>query len=137
MDRTIPYVSKGKRLSSENAIRGLLMHSCEILVEQISGLEIPNGLPIIFYLNSKCAKLLDDGTGRDLLEVHNFGASASYLFRPCTNPDGNVDEECAINFMVDSSEISSEDNEVLNSIRRPTYADEFTIAICGYEGEDG
>ena len=57
MDRTIPYftehimpeaVSKGKRVliaSSENAIRGLLMHLCEIPVEKISGLEIPNGLP--------------------------------------------------------------------------------------------
>eukprot|EP00956_Cyclotella_meneghiniana_P003096 scaffold3780_cov66-Cyclotella_meneghiniana.AAC.8 len=131
MDRTIPYftehimpeaVSKGKRVliaSSENAIRGLLMHLCEIPVEKISGLEIPNGLPIIFDLNSKCVKLLDDGTGRDPLEVHNFGASASYLFKPCTNPDGSEDEECSINFMSDETQISSEDTEVLNSIRRP------------------
>ena len=70
------------------------MHLCEIPVDQISGLEIPNGLPIIFDLNSKCAKLLDDGTGRDPLEVHNFGSSASYLFRPCTNPDGSDYEQC-------------------------------------------
>ena len=131
MDRTIPYftehimpeaVSKGKRVliaSSENAIRGLLMHLCEIPEEHISGLEIPNGLPLIFDLNSKCLKLLDDGTGRDPLEVHNFGASASYLFRPCTNADGSLDEECAINFMSDNIEISSADSELINSIRRP------------------
>lgn len=80
--------------SSENTIRDLLMHLCEIPVDQISGLEIPNGPPIIFDLNSKCAKLLDDGTGRDPLEVHNFGSSASYLFRPCTNPDGSDYEQC-------------------------------------------
>eukprot|EP00804_Cyclotella_cryptica_P020981 CCRYP_009306-RC/>CCRYP_009306-RC protein AED:0.21 eAED:0.21 QI:204/0.85/0.75/1/0.85/0.75/8/0/868 len=131
MDRTIPYftehimpeaVSKGKRVliaSSENAIRGLLMHLCEIPEEKISGLEIPNGLPLIFDLNSKCVKLLDDGTGRDPLEVYNFGASASYLFRPCMNPDGSYDEECSINFMSDGAEITLEDNEVLSSIRRP------------------
>ncbi|EED90651.1 phosphoglycerate mutase, partial [Thalassiosira pseudonana CCMP1335] len=62
MDRTIPYftnqilpeaVLKGKRVliaSSENAIRGLLMHLCDIPEDKISGLEIPNGLPIIFDL---------------------------------------------------------------------------------------
>lgn len=131
MDRTIPYftehimpeaVSKGKRVliaSSENAIRGLLMHLCEIPEEKISGLEIPNGLPLIFDLNSKCVKLLDDGTGRDPLEVYNFGASASYLFRPCTNPDGTYDEECSINFMSDGTEISNEDKEILSGIKRP------------------
>ena len=64
-------------------------------------------------------KLLDDGTGRDPLEVHNFGASASYLFRPCITPDGSDDEECSINFMSDDVDISAEDTEVLNSIRRP------------------
>lgn len=69
MERTIPYfkeriaedaVAQGKRVlisSSENAIRGLLMHLCEIPVEQITGLEIPNGLPLIFDLKSKCVKV--------------------------------------------------------------------------------
>jgi 2,3-bisphosphoglycerate-dependent phosphoglycerate mutase len=69
MDRTIPYfterivpeaLDQGKRVlisSSENAIRGLLMHLCEIPEEQITGLEIPNGLPLIFDLNSKCIKV--------------------------------------------------------------------------------
>lgn len=104
MDRTIPYfkeriaqdaVNQGKRVlisSSENAIRGLLMHLCEIPEEQITGLEIPNGLPLIFDVKSKCLKLLDDGTGRDPLEVYNFGKAAKYLFRPCQNDDGSPDE---------------------------------------------
>ena len=94
MDRTIPYfkeriaqdaVNQGKRVlisSSENAIRGLLMHLCEIPEEQITDLEIPNGLPLIFDVKSKCLKLLDDGTGRDPLDVYNFGKAAKYLFRP-------------------------------------------------------
>lgn len=104
MDRTIPYfkeriavdaVNQGKRVlisSSENAIRGLLMHLCEIPEEAITGLEIPNGLPLIFDVKSKCLKLLDDGTGRDPLEVYNFGKAAKYLFRPCQNEDGSPDE---------------------------------------------
>jgi bisphosphoglycerate-dependent phosphoglycerate mutase len=69
MDRTIPYfterivkdaVNQGKRVlisSSENAIRGLLMHLCEIPEEEITGLEIPNGLPLIFDVRSKCVKV--------------------------------------------------------------------------------
>lgn len=40
-------------------------------------------------------QLLDDGTGRDPLQVHNFGKAASYLFRPCTNEDGSPDEVCS------------------------------------------
>ena len=133
MDRTLPYfveriipdaVDQGKRVlisSSENAIRGLLMHLCEIPEEEITGLEIPNGLPLIFDVKSKCVKvrlcfplfqlskwikrsskvlpslmsypqLLDDGTGRDPLEVYNFGKAANFLFRPCENEDGLPDE---------------------------------------------
>lgn len=100
MDRTIPYyqqqivpdaIEKGKRVlisSSENAIRGLLMVLCEIPEDKISELEIPNGLPLIYDVKSKCIKLLDDGSGRDPLEVYNFGNAANYLFRPCTNEDG-------------------------------------------------
>jgi bisphosphoglycerate-dependent phosphoglycerate mutase len=69
MDRTIPYfterivpdaIDQGKRVlisSSENAIRGLLMHLCEIPEEEITGLEIPNGLPLIFDVKSKCVKV--------------------------------------------------------------------------------
>jgi 2,3-bisphosphoglycerate-dependent phosphoglycerate mutase len=69
MDRTIPFytdcivpeaLNQGKRVlisSSENAIRGLLMHLCDIPPDKITGLEIPNGLPLIFDLNSKCIKV--------------------------------------------------------------------------------
>lgn len=69
MDRTIPFftecitpeaIEPGKRVlisSSENAIRGLLMHLCEIPEEKISDLEIPNGLPLVFDLKSKCLKV--------------------------------------------------------------------------------
>ena len=108
MDRTIPFfterivpeaISNGKRVlisSSENAIRGLLMHLCDIPEEEIVELEIPNGLPIIYDIKSKCVKLLDSGDGRDPLEVYNFGKGAKYLFRPCTNEDGSPDEECSI-----------------------------------------
>jgi hypothetical protein len=41
---------------------------------------------------------LDDGTGRDPLEVYNFGNAAKYLFRPCQNEDGTADEECEIKY---------------------------------------
>jgi 2,3-bisphosphoglycerate-dependent phosphoglycerate mutase len=75
MDRTLPYfieriakdaIDQNKRVlisSSENAIRGLLMHLCDIPQSEITGLEIPNGLPLIYDIRSKCVKLLDDGTG--------------------------------------------------------------------------
>lgn len=57
MDRTTPFyieriereaIQQGKRVlisSSENAIRGLLMMLCDIPESEITGLEIPNGLP--------------------------------------------------------------------------------------------
>jgi bisphosphoglycerate-dependent phosphoglycerate mutase len=34
------------------------MHLCEIPEEKISELEIPNGLPLIYDVKSKCIKLL-------------------------------------------------------------------------------
>lgn len=134
MDRTIPYltetilpesVEKGKRVliaSSENAIRGLLMHLLEIPEDKISGLEIPNGLPLIFDMNSKCIKLLDDGSGEDPLVKYNFGASASYLFRPCTLPDGSIAEECDINFMSSVSALTERERGILANIRMPAKA---------------
>lgn len=102
MDRTIPYyqeqiapkaINDGKRIlisSSENAIRGLLMTLCDIPEDKISELEIPNGLPMIYDLKSRCIKLLDDGSGDDPLKKYSFGNAASYLFRPCINDDGDV-----------------------------------------------
>jgi 2,3-bisphosphoglycerate-dependent phosphoglycerate mutase len=109
MDRTIPYyqeqiapkaLNDGKRIlisSSENAIRGLLMTLCDIPEDKISELEIPNGLPMIYDVKSRCIKLLDDGSGEDLVEKYNFGNAASYLFRPCVNDDG---EEIVSNYNV-------------------------------------
>ena len=128
MDRTVPFftekivpeaIEQGKRVlisSSENAIRGLLMHLCEIPADKITGLEIPNGLPLIFDPRSKCVKLLDDGSGRDPLEVYNFGSAAKYLFRPCQNEDD--DEECDI-YMTgfQPPSLSSEEKAAIEAIK--------------------
>ena len=107
VDRVIPdSINKGQRVlisSSENAIRGLLMHLCDIPEDRISDLEIPNGLPLIYDVNSRCIKLLDDGTGRDLTEVYNFGSAVEFLFRPCIGEDGEEEEEC--NLVIDWPEI--------------------------------
>ena len=95
MERTIPFytqkivpeaVNKGKRVlitSHENAIRGILMHLCDIPKECMNDLHLPNGLPLIYNVRRRCITLLDDGTGRDPMEVHDFGSAAQYLFRPC------------------------------------------------------
>ena len=94
------------------------MHLCDIPKSEITGLEIPNGLPLIYDIRSKCVKLLDDGTGRDPLEVYNFGSSAKYLFRPCLNEDGTADEDCTINF--DSVISSEKDRATLDYIKGTT-----------------
>lgn len=131
MDRTIPFfthqivpeaINEGKRVlisSSENAIRGLLMHLCDIPENEITGLEIPNGLPIIFDVKSKCVKLLDDGSGIDPLEKYNFGAAGTYLFKPCLNDDGSPDEECDISYMSNSL-LSDEERKTLEYITGTT-----------------
>lgn len=80
-----------------------------------SGLEIPNGLPIIYDLKSKCVKLLDDGTGRDPLEVHNFGTAADYLFRPCEGEE----DECHILTDEAAPGLSAEDQAIIDSLRQP------------------
>ena len=83
--------------------------------------QIPNGLPLIYDIQSKCVKLLDDGTGRDPLEVYNFGSAAKYLFRPCQNEDGSADEECDIKYdsgLMGSLTTSTEEEEdTLNYIK--------------------
>lgn len=61
-------------------------------------------------------QLLDDGSGKDPLEVYNFGEAANYLFRPCQNEDGSPDEECDIRYMSDA--FSSTD-----AISRPSVKD--------------
>jgi len=102
MKRTIPYytdvivpisVKNGQRVliaSSENAIRGLLMHLCDIPESRISDLEIPTGLPMVYSFKRRCIHLLDDGLneGDDPLSRYNFGKSPELLFKPCHATDG-------------------------------------------------
>lgn len=95
------------------------MHLCEIPEENITDLEIPNGLPLVFDVKSKCIKLLDDGTGRDPLEMYNFGKSASYLFRPCERDDGSPDEECDIRWMHMSESMYANTDTVYKAMPRP------------------
>ena len=86
MARTIPYwtnsiekraISKGKSVliaSSENAIRGLLMHLLGIEPTRISEVEIPTGLPLVVDLELGKLRLLE-GTPAD----YNFGKSGAEL----------------------------------------------------------
>ena len=71
MDRTIPYwantivpnaIDAGKNVlvaSSENAIRGLLMHLFDIPPARISEIEIPTGLPLVYDVRYRCLRLLE------------------------------------------------------------------------------
>lgn len=95
MDRTIPYytgvvlpdsIQKNKTVliaSSENAIRGLLMHLCDIPEQRIAEVEIPTGLPLIYNIEKRCIQVLEDGIDDDPLSRYNFGSSPDLLFRPC------------------------------------------------------
>lgn len=99
MQRTIPFVvrnimpesvEKGKRVliaSSENAIRGVLMHLCDIPENMVANLNIPNGVPIIYDVKTRSVKLLGGGN----IEAHkaSFGPAAEYLFR-CNEEDDAV-----------------------------------------------
>jgi len=99
MDRSIPFytkqiykeaVMKGKRVlitSHENALRGILMHLCDIPESAMNQLHLPNGLPLVYNVKGKCITLLDDGSGKDPMEQHDFGPAAKYLFRPCELDD--------------------------------------------------
>lgn len=62
-------------------------------------------------------KLLDDGTGIDPLEKHNFGKAANYLFKPCANEDGTPDEECDVRFVGDNFELSKKELATIDEIR--------------------
>jgi 2,3-bisphosphoglycerate-dependent phosphoglycerate mutase len=69
MSRTIPYyietiVPQSIALnqtvmisSSENAIRGLLMHLCDIQADRIAEVEIPTGLPLVYNINKRCIQV--------------------------------------------------------------------------------
>lgn len=123
IQRTIPFfvrnimpeaVENSKRIliaSSENAIRGLLMHLWGIPEIQIANLNIPNDVPIIYDINTRSVKLLGGGS----IEAHkeSFGSAAEYLFR-VNDVD---DEEC------DVDELSDEVLEILNAAHSATSGD--------------
>jgi hypothetical protein len=94
MERTIPYfkdvivpqsLNEGKSVlvsSSENAIRGLLMHLCDIPTDQIHQVEIPTGLPMVFDWRVNRVRLLEDDDVPNPLKKYNFGAKPELLFKP-------------------------------------------------------
>jgi hypothetical protein len=126
MKRTIPYltevilpkaVNENKRVliaSSENAIRGMLMKLCDIPEEMVSELSIPNGVPMIYDVKSRCLKLLDDGSGVDPLEKYNFGPAAPFLFRE-REPEEVEDELCDLEAL--SEEAHRKLSEVYSSVK--------------------
>ena len=70
MERTVPYydlieresLDRGKNVliaSSENAIRGLLMNLCDIPADEVHGLEIPTGVPLLYHLDADQKPLKD------------------------------------------------------------------------------
>ena len=105
MDRTIPYFEEviGPSLenrtvliaSSENAIRGLLMKLCAVPEDRVNEVEIPTGLPLIYDLDQRCLRLLDDGKydadPDRALARWNFGTAKDLLFRPCAPEDLSTD----------------------------------------------
>jgi 2,3-bisphosphoglycerate-dependent phosphoglycerate mutase len=100
--RTIPYfknvivpgsIAQNKSVliaSSENAIRGLLMHLCEIPSDKIHELEIPTGVPLVYDVKRKRIRLLDDGLYPDPLERYDFGGASDFLFIPCDKEDNST-----------------------------------------------
>lgn len=86
MSRTIPFftdtivpqsIAKGKTVlvaSSENAIRGLLMHLCDIPADRIAEVEIPTGLPLIYNVNKRCIQLLETGEEDPADPIGHLGA---------------------------------------------------------------
>ena len=99
-DRTIPYyqntiypqtIAKNRTVliaSSENAIRGLLMHLCDIPIANISNVEIPTGVPLIYDIAGRCVHLFDDGQLPKPRDRYDFGAAADVIFRPCDDDEG-------------------------------------------------
>jgi len=94
MDRTIPYWSEtidknaiqaGKSVlvaSSENAIRGLLMHLLDIPEERIAEIEIPTGLPLMYDYQNRRLSLLEGD-----VDSYNFGKGGAELLFGCIPAD--------------------------------------------------
>ena len=114
MERTIPYfvnnieknaIARGKNVliaSSENAIRGLLMHLLEIPTDRIVDIEIPTGLPLVYDLRHKCLRLLEGH-----FEDYNFGAAADLLFTECALPDDRYEELTLSPIVEDVAELTN------------------------------
>jgi 2,3-bisphosphoglycerate-dependent phosphoglycerate mutase len=96
MARSIPFythcihpeaVHRGQRVlitSHENALRGILMHLCDIPEHAIHQLHIPNGLPLVYNVQGRCISLLEEAEdGSSTITSHDFGPAAKYLFTPC------------------------------------------------------
>ena len=93
-------VNRGKTVliaSSENAIRGLLMHLCGIPEDKISEVEIPTGLPLVYSFRNKKIRLLEDGTEdpNNPLGDYNFGSSPELFLSACPEEEeSNEDDQC-------------------------------------------
>jgi len=86
MDRTIPYwikviepcaIKAGKSVliaSSENAIRGLLMHLLAIPAERIAEVEIPTAVPMVYDVELCRLRLLEGNVSN-----YNFGKGGAEL----------------------------------------------------------
>jgi len=109
MERTVPYyvntiapaLDARKNVliaSSENAIRGLLMHLCAIPEDRVPEIEIPTGVPMLFDFEEGRVRLLDDGEATPPRERYNFGTGGDLLFTPrggtdATDPHIYMDDE--------------------------------------------
>lgn len=117
MQRTIPYftstilpksVEKSQRVlvaSSENAIRGLLMHLCAIPESRIHEIDIPNGLPLVYSVKKKCIQILDEdfNDSLDTLQRYSFGKSPELLFKPCDYDDNDSENNTSSSLALEPS----------------------------------
>jgi 2,3-bisphosphoglycerate-dependent phosphoglycerate mutase len=137
MERTIPYflttivpnsIKPGKNVliaSSENAIRGLLMHLCNIPTDKIPLVEIPTGLPLIYDSTIRKIRLLEDGeigVTINPFEKYNFGKAPELLFDLQGDGTNKDDPEHWRNVMIRHPHSplnrSAEDNHNKNEIFR-------------------
>lgn len=115
---TSEAIKKGKRVliaSHENAIRGILMHLCDIPEEAMNQLHIPNCVPLVYDVKAKCITLLDDdGQIATPVDLHDFGPAAKYLFKACELPE---------TFYVDNTEggdlDSDKENDANTAVGKP------------------